>query len=74
MRREVSRRNGTVSEREEPHMARKDPSTTNDGSIPAPPKENGAQKSWAGEHGGLVFLMIVLSGILLLVLYEVLMH
>jgi hypothetical protein len=55
-------------------MAKKDPSATNGGPAPESPMENGDRRSWAEEHGGLIFLMIVSVGILLVVLYEVFMN
>jgi len=51
-------------------MAKLDDHPLNEGSTPTPNKENRARKSWAEEHGGLIFLIIVVSGISFVILYD----
>ena len=51
-------------------MAKQDDHPLNEGSTPKPKKENKAMKSWAEEHGGLIFLIIVFSVITFVILYE----
>jgi hypothetical protein len=51
-------------------MARQDEQMLNEDSGPMPEKEKKAGKSWAEEHGGLIFLIIVFSAISFVVLYE----
>lgn len=41
-----------------------------EGTTTTPKKDKGARKSWAEEHGGLVFLSIVFLVIASVVLYE----
>jgi hypothetical protein len=51
-------------------MAKLDDHPLNEDSTPTPKKENRAWKSWPEEHGGLIFLIIVVSVISLVILYE----
>jgi len=51
-------------------MAKQDNHHRNEGSAPTPEKEKKAVKSWAEEHGGLIFLIIVVSVISFVILYE----
>lgn len=51
-------------------MAQLDDHPLNEGSTPAHDKENRARKSWPEEHGGLIFLIIVVSVILFVILYD----
>jgi len=51
-------------------MAKQDDHSLNEDSTPTPEKESNTRKSWAEEHGGLIFLFIIASGISLVVLYE----
>ena len=51
-------------------MAQLDDHPVNEGSTPAPDKDNRARKSWPEEHGGLIFLIIVVSVILFIILYD----
>ncbi len=44
-------------------MSKQDDHLLNEGSMPTPVKENKARKSWAEEHGGLIFIFIIVSGI-----------
>jgi len=63
---------GTLSfARERRHtMAKQANHTLSEGSMPTPKKEDGARKSWAEEHGGVIFLIIVVSVIIFVILYE----
>ena len=63
---------GTLSfGRERRHtMAKQADHPLNEGSTPTSKKENKARKSWAEEHGGLIFLIIVVSGISVAILYD----
>ena len=63
---------GTLSfARERRHtMAKQDDHRLNEGSTSTPKKENGARKSWAEEHGGVIFLIIVVSVIFFVILYD----
>ena len=51
-------------------MAKLDDHPLNEGSTPTPKKENRARKSWPEEHGGLIFLIIVVSVIFFVILYD----
>jgi len=51
-------------------MTKQDDHPLNEGSTPTPKKENEALKSWAEEHGGLIFLIIIVSVISFVILYE----
>ncbi len=51
-------------------MAKLDDHPLNEGSTPTPKKENSARKSWPEEHGGLIFLIIVVSVIFFVILYD----
>ena len=51
-------------------MAKLDDHPLNEGSTPTPNKENRARKSWPEEHGGLIFLIIVVSVISFVILYD----
>jgi len=51
-------------------MAQLDDHPLNEGSTPAPDKEKRARKSWPEEHGGLIFLIIVVSVILFVIAYD----
>jgi hypothetical protein len=51
-------------------MAELDDQPLNKGSTPTPIKENKAQNSWVEDHGGLIFLIIVVSVILLVSVYD----
>ena len=51
-------------------MAKEDDHPLNEGSTPTLKKENKAMKSWAEEHGGLIFLIIIVSVISFVILYE----
>jgi len=51
-------------------MARQDDRRLNEDSGPMPEKEKKAGKSWAEEHGGLIFLIIVGSAISFVILYD----
>ncbi len=51
-------------------MAKLDDRPLNEDSTPTPKKENRAWKSWPEEHGGLIFLIIVISVISLVILYD----
>ena len=51
-------------------MARQDEQLLNEDSGPMPEKEKKAGKSWAEEHGGLIFLIIVFSAISFVILYD----
>ena len=51
-------------------MAKQANHTLNEGPMPTPKKENGARKSWTEEHGGLIFLIIVVSVISFVILYD----
>ena len=55
-------------------MAEQDRYALNEGSRPTPVKEQKARKSWAEEHGGLIFLIIVVSVISAVTLYELCMY
>jgi hypothetical protein len=55
-------------------MAKQDDHPVNDGSTPTSKKENRARKGWAEEHGGLVFLIIVVSAISFVIMYDSCMH
>ena len=55
-------------------MAKQDNNTLKEGSTLTPKKENKARKSWAEEHGGLIFLIIVVSGISLAILVDSCMY
>lgn len=55
-------------------MAKQDDHPLKEGSTPTPKKENKARKSWAEENGGLIFLIIVVSGISLAILYDSCMY
>jgi len=51
-------------------MAKLDDHPLNEGSTPTPNEENRARKSWAEEHGGVIFLIIVVSVISFVILYD----
>ena len=51
-------------------MAKQDNQTLNENTSPMPEKEKKAGKSWAEEHGGLIFLIIVVSAITFVILYD----
>ena len=51
-------------------MAKLDDHPLNEGSTPTPNKENRAWKNWPEEHGGLIFLIIVVSVISLVIMYD----
>ena len=51
-------------------MAQINDHSLKEGSTPAPNKENRARKSWPEEHGGLIFLIIVVSVISFVILYD----
>jgi len=51
-------------------VAKLDDHPLNEGSTLTPKEENRARKSWAEEHGGLIFLIIVVSVISFVMLYE----
>ena len=55
-------------------MAKQDDLPLNEGSKATPRKENEARRSWAEEHGGLIFLIIVLSAISFVIMYDSCMH
>ncbi len=55
-------------------MAKQDDRPLNEGSTLTPKTENEAGKNWAQEHGGLIFLIIVISVISLVILYDSCMH
>lgn len=42
----------------------------NEDSTPTPKNENKARRSWAEQHGGLIFLIIVVSVISFIILYD----
>ena len=51
-------------------MAKQDDHRLNEGSTSTPKEENKARKSWAEEHGGVIFLIIVVSVIFFVILYD----
>jgi len=51
-------------------VANLDDHPLNEDSTPTPKNENKARRSWAEEHGGLIFLIIVVSVISLIILYD----
>ena len=51
-------------------MAKLDDHPLNEDSTPTPKSENKARRSWAQEHGGLIFLIIVVSVISFVILYD----
>ena len=51
-------------------MAKQDDHPANDDSTPISRKENRARERWAEEHGGLIFLIIVVSLISFVILYD----
>ena len=55
-------------------MARQDDQPLATGSTPVPEREKGAGKKWVEEHGGLILLIIVLSVISFVILYESCMY
>jgi hypothetical protein len=55
-------------------MAKQDDHPLNDANTPTPQNENRARKSWAEEHGGLIFLIIVFGGISFVILYELFIY
>ena len=51
-------------------MAKLDDHPLNESATPTPKKENRVRKSWPEEHGGLIFLIIVVSVISFVILYD----
>jgi hypothetical protein len=51
-------------------VAEPDDQPLNEGFTETPKEENRARKSWPEEHGGLIFLIIVISVISLVILYD----
>ncbi len=51
-------------------MAKQDDNLLNEGYTPMPEKKNKTRKSWAEEHGGLIFLFIIVTAISLVILYD----
>lgn len=51
-------------------MAKEGDHAVNEGSPLTSKKENSARESWAEEHGGLIFLIIVGSVISFVILYD----
>jgi hypothetical protein len=51
-------------------MAKHDEHTLNEDSTSTPKEENKARKSWPEEHGGLIFLTIIVSVISFVILYD----
>ena len=51
-------------------VANLDDHPLNDNSTATPKNENEARKSWPEEHGGLIFLIIVVSVISFIILYD----
>lgn len=55
-------------------MARQDDQPLEAGSAPTPESKKRAGKKWVEEHGGLILLIIVLSVISFVILYESCMY
>jgi hypothetical protein len=55
-------------------MTKQEDVPLNEGSTQRTTKENKTRKSWAEEHGGLIFLIICISGISLAILYDSCMY
>ena len=51
-------------------MAKLEGHPLNEDSTPTPKNENKARRSWAEQHGGLIFLIIVVSVISFIVMYD----